>query len=66
MDSRKPSAKGREQGLAEGRAEGLAEGRAEGERQKALTIARNLKKLGLSIKDIENATGLTEEEIINV
>lgn len=58
-------AKGREKGLAEGRAEGLAEGRAEGEFQKALSIARNLKKLGLPIKDIVNATGLTEEEIIN-
>ena len=38
-------------------------GRAEGEYEKALAIARNLKTMGLSLTDIEKATGLTEEAI---
>ena len=43
--------------------QGRAEGRAEGEYEKALAIARNLKAMGLSLTDIEKATGLTEEAI---
>ena len=43
------------EGLAEGRAEGLAEGRAD--------VACNLKKMGLPIEKIVQATGLTPEEI---
>lgn len=43
----------------EGRAEGLVEGRAE----EKLSIARNMKAMGLSIEQIAQATGLTAEEI---
>ena len=39
------------------------EGRAEGEKTKALDIARNLKAMGLGIKEIQKATGLGEEDI---
>ncbi len=46
---------GHAEGLAEGRAEGLAEGRAD--------VACNLKKMGLPIEKIVQATGLTPEEI---
>ena len=60
-------AEGLEKGLAEGLekelAEGRAEGRAEGELSKAISIARNLKSLGLSIDKIKASTGLSEEEL---
>ena len=61
---------GLEQGRAEGRAEGevigLEKGRAEGEQAKALNIARNLKSMGLGVADIQKATGLSEEEILEL
>ena len=50
---------GLEQGRAEGRAEGRVEGRAEGIKQ----TARKLKAMGLCIADIQEATGLGEDEI---
>ena len=58
--------KGLAEGLEKGRAEGLAEGRAEGEQTKALIIARNLKSMGLGVEDIQKATGLCEEEILEL
>lgn len=42
---------------------GRAEGRAEGEYQKATTIARNLKSMGMSLDQVAQATGLSPEEI---
>ena len=50
---------GRVEGLELGRAEGRKEGRAEG----ISVAARNLKKMGLKIEDIEKATGLSAEAI---
>ncbi len=38
-------------------------GIAEGEHAKALSIAKNLKNLGMNISDIQKATGLSEEII---
>ena len=38
-------------------------GKIEGELQKAIEVAQNLKKMGLSIAQIAQATGLTEAEI---
>ena len=52
-----------QKGKEEGRAEGKEEGRAEGMSQRSLEIARNLLSLGLSVDQITQATGLTEEEI---
>ena len=43
-----------------------AEGKAEGQHIKALEIANNLKKSGLSTEVISQATGLSEEEIANL
>lgn len=54
---------GRMEGRVEGRMEGLAEGRVEGEIRKQNEIAANMKKLGLDIQLILEATGLTLEEI---
>jgi predicted transposase/invertase (TIGR01784 family) len=45
----------RETGLEEGIKEGIEEGKQE--------IARNLLKMNLSIEQIKEATGLTEQEI---
>ena len=55
-------AKGREEGLAKGLVKGREEGRAEG----ILSTARNLKSMGLSVADIQKATGLSEAEIMNI
>ena len=56
-------AEGREEGREEGRAEGLAEGRADGERVKALEIAGNMKRAGMSVEMIAQFTQLSTEEI---
>ena len=63
----KKLAEGLEKGLAEGRAEGLekglAEGRAEGLAEANRTIATKLLAKGLSISEIAEITGLSEDEI---
>ena len=46
--------------------EGIEIGRAEGEQSKAIDIAKNLKSMGLSIADIKNATGLSEDDIMKI
>ena len=46
--------------------EGIEIGRAEGEQSKAIDIAKNLKSMGLSIADINNATGLSEDDIMKI
>ena len=53
---------GRDEGIEIGR----EEGRAEGEQSKAIDIAKNLKSMGLSIADIKNATGLSEDDIMKI
>ena len=50
---------GHAKGLEEGRAEGLAEGRTEG----MIEMAKNLKTLGVDVKTIMQASGLTEDQI---
>ena len=64
-------AEGLEEGRAEGRAEGIAEGRAEGmekgmkkgmEKGK-MEVARQMKKMGLSIAQIVQASGLPEDVV---
>ena len=50
----------------EGYEEGRAEGRAEGELSKAISIARNLRNLGLSTDQIIASTGLTAEQLKNL
>lgn len=50
----------------EGKAEGRVEGRVEGKTEEKITVAAELKKLGISIEDISTATKLTLEEIENL
>ena len=61
---------GKEEGRAEGRAEGIAEGRAEGRAEGIAEgirmTARKLKDMGLSDRQIAQATGLSPEDIRNL
>ena len=56
-------AEGRTQGRKEGREEGLEEGREEGRSESQRNIAKKLRDMGMSIKDIEQITELSKEEI---
>ena len=60
-------ARGRELGEARGRELGEAHGKelgeAKGKKEKAVQIARNLKKIGLPPAQIVEVTGLTERQI---
>lgn len=51
------------EGLAEGRAEGRAEGLAEGRLEVNLDHARKMKAMGMSVQDIADITGLSQEQI---
>ena len=51
--------KGREEGRVEGRAKGLVEGMEQGK----MEVARQMKKMGLSIAQIVQASGLPEEVV---
>ena len=57
---------GRAEGRGEGRAEGREEGRAEGELNKAMSVAREMKKLKMGIDVISQVTGLSESEINSI
>ena len=75
-------AEGKAEGLAEGKAEGLAEGMikgkaeglaegmekglAQGIKETQLSTARKMLKLGMSIEEISEITGLTKEEVDNL
>ena len=58
--------KGLEEGRAKGLEEGRAEGRAEGLEEGQKKIARNMKRLGMPVEQIALATGLTEQEILDL
>ncbi len=50
-------------GLEKGLERGLEQGRNEGAVQKQREIAKNLKGLGIALKEIVKATGLSETEV---
>ncbi|EAT8819534.1 hypothetical protein QER03_004238 [Salmonella enterica] len=52
-----------QKGREEGRKEGLQEGRQEGAAEKAQTIARQLRNMGMTPEQIEQATGLSGAEL---
>lgn len=56
-------AEGRKEGREEGRKEGREEGHKEGRLEGVMSVAKNMKDLGLPMETIINATGLTEKEI---
>lgn len=45
---------------------GRAEGRAEGRSEEKFAIAKNLKAMGMTIEQISQATGLSNEEIASM
>jgi predicted transposase/invertase (TIGR01784 family) len=51
------------QGIEKGKVEGKAEGRAEGEKAASLRIAKSLLQTGLKSKNIQEMTGVSEQEI---
>ena len=53
-------------GRAKGKAEGIAEGMAKGGKTAKVKIAANLLSLGVPMKTIIQASGLSEEEIKNM
>ena len=56
----------KEEGLAEGREEGREEGLAEGKTEERLEIAKKMLEMGLSVEQITEATGLSEEEVLKL
>ena len=54
--------KGKEEGIKEG----IEKGKEEGRKNEKIETAKKLLKLKLSIKEIMEVTGLTEEEILNL
>lgn len=59
-------AEGRAEGLEAGRAEGRAEGRTEGRLEANLDHARKMKAKGMSVQDIADITGLSQEQIDSI
>ncbi|WP_241392451.1 Rpn family recombination-promoting nuclease/putative transposase, partial [Brachyspira hyodysenteriae] len=55
--------KEREEGIKEGIEQGIERGIEKGEKNKALSIAKSLKKSGLDIKFISDNTGLSIDEV---
>ena len=53
----------RHQGRLEGRQEGQLKGRREGKREKAMAIAREMRKDGISVEQIARLTKLSIKEI---
>jgi predicted transposase YdaD len=62
----KGKAEGKAEGLAEGMEKGKAEGLAQGIRENQLSTALKMLKLGMTIEEISEITGLTNEEIGNL
>ncbi|EAA4192901.1 hypothetical protein DPK04_19710 [Salmonella enterica subsp. enterica serovar Mikawasima] len=52
-----------QKGREEGRKEGLQKGRQEGAAEKAQAIARQLRNMGMTPEQIEQATGLSGAEL---
>ena len=53
-------------GMSKGRRQGIEQGFADGSHRKALEDAGNLKRLGVSIDIITQATGLSKQEVENI
>jgi predicted transposase/invertase (TIGR01784 family) len=62
----KGKAEGIAEGMVKGKAEGIAEGLAKGIKETQLSTARKMLKLGMSIEEISEITGLTKDEIGNL
>ena len=54
---------GKKEGIKEGIKEGKKEGREEGSEERAVSVAKWMLEKGMSIEDIQEATGLSMEKI---
>ena len=59
-------AEGKAEGIAEGIEKGIAEGKEEGRLEERVSILKRMKKAGLSISDMSQITGLSEDEIWHI
>lgn len=59
-------AQGIQQGIQQGMQQGIQQGMQQGALNEKLRIATNLLAVGLSIKDVAAATGLSEKDIENI
>ena len=57
---------GMKQGMEQGMKQGLEKGRAEGMAEERMAMARNLKKLGVPLETIQEASGLSAEELASL
>lgn len=53
-------------GIREAKEDGIEEGKKEGKKEEKVEIARKLRKINMSIKEIKEITGLSKEEIENL
>lgn len=58
--------KGIEKGIEKGRMEGRTEGIQLGEQKGKLEVARSLLKMGMSIESVQEATGLSEDDLAQI
>ena len=63
MDQKAVADAGYDKGVEQGIKEGIKQGREEGIKKEKLEIAKRLKKMNMSLADIEKATGLTSKEL---
>ena len=63
---RKGVAEGMKQGMEQGMKQGLEKGRAEGMAEERMAMARNLKKLGVPLETIQEASGLSAEKLASL
>jgi len=59
-------AQGREEGMAKGRAEGIEQGMAQGRHEAMLEMAKSLLAAGVDLNVIQQATGLSAENLESI
>lgn len=59
-------AEGIAEGIEKGIEKGIAEGKEEGRLEERVSILKRMKKAGLSISDMSQITGLSEDEIRHI
>lgn len=58
--------KGIEKGRIEGRTEGIQLGEQKGKLEGKLEVARSLLKMGMPIESVQEATGLSEDDLAQI
>ena len=66
LESERLTAKGIQQGMQQGIQQGIQQGLEQGRAKAIKETARKLKSMGLALTDIQLATGLSEEDILDL